>query len=308
MKTHAEAMVLASFVADSLALGVHWIYDTRRIAEEFGRVGELLPPHRGGYHPTKQKGEFTHYGDQSFHLLQHLASNEGKFDPEAYARDWRNLFTGYHGYIDQATKATLHNMEQGIPTTACGSSSTDLGGAARIAPLVFRYRDDLDRLVEAVEKQTILTHTGSGIVDGAFFIARSCYAVLQGATIHEAFTQALDCGVSDVDLDIRLNRSLTMEDRSVHEAVQEFGPMCAVNAALPGAVYTAIRHADNLEEALIETVMAGGDSAARGMVVGMVLGAAHGKAAIPLRWLEALVKYREIEAALKVISQDPPRE
>ena len=302
MKTHAEAMVLASFVADSLALGVHWIYDTKRIAEEFGRVGDLLPPHRGGYHETKRRGEFTHYGDQSFHLLQHLANHGGRFDQEAYARDWRDLFTGYHGYIDQATKATLHNMEKGNPLTASGSSSTDLGGAARIAPLVFRYRDDLDRLVEAVKEQTVLTHSGSGIVDGVLFIARSCYAVLQGATVHEAFTQALDCGIADVDLDLRLNRSVIMEGPSVLQAVREFGQMCAVNAALPGAVYTAIKHADNLEEALIETVMAGGDSAARGMVVGMVLGAALGKEAIPRRWLEGMARCREIEAALKQLS------
>lgn len=299
MKTHAEAMVLASFAADSLALGVHWIYDTNRIAVEFGRVVDLLPPEPGGYHPTRQKGEFTHYGDQGFHLLQHLVRHQGKFDPAAYAGEWRDFFTGYPGYMDKATKATLHNMETGMPMTACGSPSTDLGGAARIAPLIYRYRDDLDLLVRAVKEQTALTHTGSGIEDGALFIARSCYAILHGANIQEAFSQALDCSIDDVDLDLRLNKSIAAENMSAFQAVQEFGPMCAVNAALPGAVCTALRHADNLEEALIETVMAGGDSAARGMVVGMVLGASLGRNAIPRRWLEGMVKYREIEAALE---------
>lgn len=302
MKSNAEAMVLASFAADSLALGVHWIYDTKRIAMEFGRVGDLLPPEPGGYHPTKQQGEFTHYGDQGFHLLQYLASHKGKFDPAAYAGEWRNLFVGYPGYMDKATKTTLHNMETGMPMTACGSPSTDLGGAARIAPLIYCYRDDLDMLVQAVKEQTALTHTGSGIEDGALFIARSCYAILHGTDIQEAFTQALDCGIGDVDLDLRLNKSIASENLSVLQAVQEFGPMCAVNAALPGAVYTALRHADNLEEALIETVMAGGDSAARGMVVGMVLGASLGRNAIPRRWLEGMVKYREIEAALEKLA------
>ncbi|RLB33782.1 MAG: ADP-ribosylglycohydrolase family protein, partial [Deltaproteobacteria bacterium] len=33
-----RAMVLASFVADSLALGAHWIYDTALIEKQFGRV------------------------------------------------------------------------------------------------------------------------------------------------------------------------------------------------------------------------------------------------------------------------------
>ena len=74
--------------------------------------------------------------------------------------------------------------------------------------------------------------------------------------------------------------------------------MCAIKAALPGAVYTVLKNEDNLEKALIETVMAGGDSAARGMVVGMLLGAFHGREKIPSRWLERLTRYDRIVTAL----------
>jgi ADP-ribosylglycohydrolase len=74
--------------------------------------------------------------------------------------------------------------------------------------------------------------------------------------------------------------------------------MCSIGAALPGAVYTVLKHEDSLEEALIETVMAGGDSAARGMVVGMLLGAYHGADKIPARWLEKLTRRKQILAAL----------
>ena len=38
MKEKPQAMVLASFAADSLALGVHWIYNPRVIDKKFGRV------------------------------------------------------------------------------------------------------------------------------------------------------------------------------------------------------------------------------------------------------------------------------
>jgi hypothetical protein len=44
MTTQATAMVLASFAADSLALGAHWIYDTAEIDRRFGRVDRLLKP------------------------------------------------------------------------------------------------------------------------------------------------------------------------------------------------------------------------------------------------------------------------
>lgn len=79
MQEQAKAMVLASFAADSLALGAHWIYDTAKIDQQFGRISDLLPPHEGTYHPTKKRGDFTHYGDQSLHLLQYLASHQGRF-------------------------------------------------------------------------------------------------------------------------------------------------------------------------------------------------------------------------------------
>ena len=60
-----KAMVFASLAADSLALGVHWIYNTNVIDKKFGRVETYLKPVRPTYHPTKVLGEFTHYGDQT---------------------------------------------------------------------------------------------------------------------------------------------------------------------------------------------------------------------------------------------------
>jgi ADP-ribosylglycohydrolase len=57
---------------------------------------------------------------------------------------------------------------------------------------------------------------------------------------------------------------------------------------LPAVFAILLRHGDDLETALIENVMAGGDSAARGVVLGTILGAAHGRRAVPARWLEGL--------------------
>ena len=148
MKDNRTAMVMASFLGDSLALGVHWIYDTARIQTEFGRVDSLLKPKPDSYHPTKEKGEFTHYGDQTLVLLESVAARNG-FRLDDFAVRWGALFNRYRGYYDQATKSTLRNFELGRNPEDGGSSSHDLAGAARIAPLVFRYPDDPDSLAEA---------------------------------------------------------------------------------------------------------------------------------------------------------------
>lgn len=294
MKAHAQAMVLASFSADSLALGAHWIYDTTNIDQQFGRITSLLPPQDGTYHPTKSLGAFTHYGDQSFHLLEHLAACGGHLDVAKYSREWQSFISQYQGYLDHATKETLKNLDAGKGPLSCGSNSTDLGGPARIAPLIYCYRENLDEMLAVVKAQTALTHCGPGVLDGAFFLARSCYTILHGATPREAFSQALSQTMENPELDLRLRKCLKSLNISTRQQVKEFGQMCSINAALPGAVYTVLKNQDSLEDALIETVMAGGDSAARGMVVGMLLGAYHGRETIPSRWLLKLNKHNQI--------------
>ena len=78
-------------------------------------------------------------------------------------------------------------------------------------------------------------------------------------------------------------------DRDTVQAVAGFGQNCHVDDAFPATVHLLAKFHDNLEEALVQSTMAGGDSAARNVIVGMVLGAALGMKAIPGRWLDDLV-------------------
>lgn len=299
MEARARSMVLASLVADSFALGTHWIYDTTKIDQQFGRITTLLAPHEGTYHPTKNLGDLTHYGDQSLHLLEYLAAHKGQFKREEYGPAWQSFITEYKGYKDHATKQTLQNLADGHGFDSCGSASTDLGGPAIIAPLVYCYRKNLEPLLEAVNALISLTHCGPGVVGGALFLAKSCYLILHGATPRQALTEALTKSTKSPELDLRLQHCLEPADADTRQQIKEFGQMCTIKAALPGAVYTVLQHENDLEEALIETVMAGGDSAARGMVVGMLLGAYQGPDKIPSRWLDKLTSHERIQTALE---------
>ena len=66
-------------------------------------------------------------------------------------------------------------------------------------------------------------------------------------------------------------------------------------------VHLIAKYENNLEEALVQSVMAGGDSAARGMLVGMVLGAHLGQSSIPQKWLSELARRKGIDALLDQI-------
>nr|WP_320011590.1 ADP-ribosylglycohydrolase family protein [uncultured Desulfobulbus sp.] len=300
MTTPLKAMVLASLAADSLALGAHWMYDTSQIDQKFGRVEELSAPDESSFHKRKERGDFTHYGDQTMVLLESIA-DFGGFSQKDFFEKWQALFADYSGYLDKATKTTLENRAQGLSLDQCGSKSSDLGGAARIAPLVYRYSGDLDGLLSAVREQTLLTHNNPATLAGAEFLARVVVQVLAGATPAAAVEAALEEGVNDLDLDIRLRSALDSANKESRTVIKQYGQMCGIAAALPGAVHLILRYPDDLKTALVENVMAGGDSAARGLVVGMILGATLGWEAIPQSWLTSMRASKDIEELLERI-------
>ncbi len=76
------------------------------------------------------------------------------------------------------------------------------------------------------------------------------------------------------------------------------GQSCYTPGAFPSVIQLIARYESDLKEALIQNVMAGGDSAARGMAVGMLLGAHLGEAAIPALWLAELERGEEIRGLL----------
>lgn len=297
MKTQATAMVLASFVGDSLSLGAHWIYDTAVIDQTIGRVDTLRAPLPDSYHAGKQNGQFTHYGDQTLVLLEAVAQ-DGAFSLTGFAAAWQRLFADYQGYIDKATSATLDNLKRNLPLDQCGSSSTDLGGAARIAPLVYRYRHDRQALLAAARRQTAFTHNHPATLAGADFIARTTWQVLQGSDPVAAMEAALSEGMADVDLADRIREGLKTKGQDTRTVIKEFGQVCGITAALPGAVHLILNYSHDLETALIENTMAGGDSAARGLVAGMILGASLGEEALPAAWLSGMQKSAAIRELL----------
>jgi len=291
-----KAMTLASFAGDSLALGAHWIYDTKALAETFGRVEELRKPLPNSYHPTKDAGEFTHYGDQAYVLLQSLAAKKA-FDIDDFAARWRALFDGYVGYVDNATKNTLAQFAAGLGPVEAGSRSTDFAGAARIAPLIYLYRHDLDALLRAASLQTKMTHNTPLVVEAARFLARAATALLDGADIREAFSLA-KANADDAQLASWVDLGLAAAGKDTVSTVAAFGQSCHIDHAFPSVVQIAVSYENDLKGALVASVMAGGDSAARNLALGMLLGARLGMEAVPKTWLAGLKRHADIENLL----------
>ena len=302
MSTDHRSIVLASLAADALALGAHWIYDTQQIDEQIGRANALRAPLPTSFHTTKRRGDLTHYGDQTLLMLRFLAETD-RFDGNLFARMWQDFFADYSGYRDHASRETLQRLEEGHPPEEAGSTSSDLGGAARIAPLVYRYGEDEETLLAAARQQTTLTHRNPDVVDSAAFFARVAVSVLQGLDPLAALQDVVQHHFNRPPFDRWVAQGIESSGVKTRDAIKQFGQACDVAAAFPGVIHLIAKYQDEPRTGLIENVMAGGDSAARGLILGMIFGASSGMESVSQDWVINLNELPRIESYLERLSQ-----
>lgn len=293
--------VWGMFAADSLALTAHWMYDTAAIAKEVGRPETLAAPVISRFHPNRKAGEFTHYGDQALVLLRSVAAEKGLSILDFFER-WKALFADYDGYVDGATRNTLARIDFGEGPDTSGSNSTDLAGASRLPVLLPLFPDDEEGLVQAARLQTKVTHNSAQVLDAAEFFARAAFCALGGASVAEAVDHAAGFDYISAPIAAWTDEARQYASQDVVAAVARFGQSCNVEGAFRATVQMLLRHADDPREALIANVMAGGDSAARGMLAGAILGACGAPDAIPADWRDGLAHGPEIARHLDAIT------
>lgn len=289
-RSTATDILLTSLIGDALALGPHWVYDQEEILNKLGRVTDYHAP-ISSYHPGKGAGNLTHYGDQTMVLLRSIAEGKG-FSLERFATDWREFWedAANVSYRDGATRETLEKLRRGASSAESGSDSHDIGGASRIAPLFLASWANDDGLILAARQQTAFTHAAPQVVESAEFFCRVVLAVRAGAEIPAALEAAMS-GKSWQALpqqwlaDARTSAAADETDSAV---LKNFGLSCATENAFPGICHLLLRHPTDPAKALIENATAGGDCAARGMILGMVYGAAFPVSELPPKWLRRL--------------------
>ena len=275
-----SGLLFGSYSADALSLGVHWIYDTNELAQKHGRLNEYKAPGADSYHPHKQAGDQGHVGDQSLCLLKFLV-REKKWCPSGFMDDWLGMWPEYDDYIDGATKSTLANVKNRSDKTQGGSDSVEIAGPARIAPLVCHLVNSTEEeVVRASVEQTMLTHRSPEAEESAAFLAKAGYRLIHGANLLDTLNETAPVWA--------LKKANSVLSENTVDAIGKLGPACSISSALPSVLYLALKYGDDIETAFIENAMAGGDNCARGLTLGMLLGAANGLSSIPERWVNEL--------------------
>lgn len=295
----ARQLLLPSLCADALALGSHWIYNPAKIDRLYPGGARNYDDPRTDYHPGKSAGEFTHYGDQIVALLKSVVLRGG-FDSAGWRQDWQRFWeSGPRSYRDGATKATFGHLQSG---THRASESNDLAGAARIAPVLAALSArPLEDRIAAARAQTALTHGDPATIDAAEFFTRAVDALASGVTLREALDAAASAGYGALDARGYLDEAHAASGLDETTAGQKFGLTCHTPEAFPLTIWFLLRFHDQPLEAIVRNTMAGGDNAARGLIIGLLMGASHGLAWLPPRWTEELEAYDEIEALLTLL-------
>ncbi|MGY8714305.1 MAG: ADP-ribosylglycohydrolase family protein, partial [Verrucomicrobiia bacterium] len=195
----------------------------------------------------------------------------------AFMDEWLGMWPTYNDYIDGATKTTLGNIQNQTDKTQGGSDSVEIAGPARIAPLVsFLAQAPENEVVQAAIEQTKLTHRSPEAEETASFLAKASYRLIHGARLEDT--------VRETAPEWALKSANSVLPQNAVDAIAKLGPACSISSALPSVIYLALKHGENTEIALIENAMAGGDNCARGLALGMLLGAANGYTSIPEQW------------------------
>lgn len=269
--------VKGSLIADAYALGSHWIYDEKQLASLPIDWNDLNPPH-AIWHKGKRKGDFTHYGDQTLWLYECVTQHQS-FSLPTYRNYWLEKMKIYTGYIDGSSRETLALLEKDSSVLQ-GSSSHDLSIIGRIAPLLL-VSSTKEEFLKNTDDFVSFTHNSSMVREAAQFFGTVLFDVVEGKSISDALVSSKIPGL----LSQRYEQALESKGKDSFSTIRAFGPACSVEGGFEGVVYLISSYED-YREVMIANAKAGGDNAARGMIVGMLLGAQGAK--IPLSWEKSL--------------------
>ena len=299
-----HASILGSFVADAFSLSYHWIYEPADIPNPL--PPRLLAP-RANFHAKKNKGDFTHEGDQQVILLDNIEQSlhsSREFDVIDYSKRFQELFVdSYKGWFTQATKQVLSQLKNQKDVASVGSSKDDTNPVGRISPLLILSTHDEDGFVENAQRMTAFTHRAPSVVAAAEFFARTLFRTVHGEGRPTVIMTALlddPRFAAQAELRTAIKRGLSSAKAETIPQLKSFGLDCKIVSGAAGAAHLIAKFESSrsLHDMFAANVGAGGDSSARGMVAGMILAGYHGPSSIPA-YAKEMNQFEAVEASLK---------
>ena len=271
----AQGVLLGQVIGDSLGSRVE-LKPAAQIAVHFpAGVRELGD---GGVYHTLA-GQPTDDSEMALSLARAIL-REGRYDAEKVLDAYRAWLTSRPVDVGQTTERGLLGMN----TTESESN----GSLMRVSPIGVWAAGDPALAARTARDDSMLTHTSATCVE-------SC----------AAYCAAIAAGVAGASREEMVEVAAAHAKGPAHEAVKRAAKGVAPSDFFthPGWVLVALQNAFwclqhlELEEALVQTVGRGGDTDTNAAIAGALLGALHGRAAIPARWILPLLACRPLAEA-----------
>jgi ADP-ribosylglycohydrolase len=321
IQSKSRGTIYGLCIGDALAMPVHWYYNRQALSKDYGQVTDYLAPRnphpdsilwRSIYSAPNSKGEILHdqaryWGQKGIHYHQFLKAGEntlnvkicrlliesinksGTYDADDFLRRYIDFMTtaGNHRdtYIEECHRNFFANYARGLPPRKCGLKEKHIGGILGMLPVALHYQDRPDRAREAGLAHLALTHPGTKMETAGSLIIDILVKVLNGASLKAAILENIDAQNNPL-LGYPFLKWMKEPDDSV--IGPRFSTACYVEDSVPAVIYLALKYHDEPERALVVNTNLGGDNAARGAVLGALLGAAHGVEGFPERWVRGL--------------------
>ena len=215
-------------------------------------------------------------------LLARMLVKNGTYEPEMAFKEYR-FWLGSEPF-DCGT--TIRAGLLGNPNPKSQAN----GALMRISPLgIFGARFELHQVAEWAMQDADLTHINPICKQAnALFAMGIAHAIQSAADPRELYQHIRQWAVA-MPVAPALLKTI---DRAANEPPEDYVHLQGwVLIAFQNALYQLL-HAPNLEEAVIDTVMNGGDTDTNAAICGALLGAVYGREEIPQQWLTCLQNCR----------------
>lgn len=293
-------MVFGALVADAASLGVHWIYDPKRLTEIAGRqngVTAFTPIDAANYenvpayfaHAARKDGMSTQYGECLWTAVQSL--NKGGFDLADQTAAFAAHFGpggAYHGYIDRPTRGALANIAAEVAPS--GIDDDQLPALTRLVALVAADQNDHAKSAMQI----------TNVNDVAWHYTQVFQALLNDLLTGSKMADALDRAAlgADVSIQSALQDALETSEVSSTDYGEITGRACHLPMAGP-LIFHILKHANSFEDAIERNNRAGGDNAGRSLMIGAAMAAVHG---VPIHWALKLQNGDQVLAACQALT------
>jgi ADP-ribosyl-[dinitrogen reductase] hydrolase len=251
-------------------------------------------------------GQPTDDSEEALMLARSIVA-AGGYDHEAAARAYREWYES--GPFDVGTttsRAMSAPKESDVAAQtvaaamlkAASRSSQANGSLMRVSPLgIWGHGLSARQLADMARTDSALTHPNVVCQEAcAAFAVAVAHAVASGDSPREVYGHVLDWAEGDC----RDRGVLDTLRRAADEPPADYSTHQGwVLVALQNAYYQLL-HAPSLEEGVVRTVAAGGDTDTNAAIAGALLGAVHGRDAVPTQWRQMVLTCRPLKEARNV--------